>query len=67
MDHAVVEIGFLRLGRQLTVKQQVAGLEEVASLRQLLDRIAAIFQDAGIAVDIGDLGLAAGGGGKPGS
>ncbi len=66
MDHAVVEIGFLRLGRQLAVKQEIAGFEEVAFFRQLLDRIAAVFQNAGVAVDIGDLGLAAAGGGEAG-
>jgi hypothetical protein len=43
------------------LKQQVAGFEEVAMLGELLDRIAAIAQDASIAIDIGDLGLAAGG------
>ena len=52
---AVVEIGLLRRGRQLAVEQQVAGLEEVAVLGELLDRIAAIEQDALVAVDIGDL------------
>ena len=56
---AVVEIRLLRGGRQFAVEQQVAGLEEVAVLGQLLDRIAAIEQDAFVAVDIGDLGLAA--------
>ena len=56
---AIVEVGLLRGGRQLAVEQQVAGLEEVAVLGQLLDRIAAIEQDAFVAVDIGDLGLAA--------
>ena len=66
MDHALVEIFLLRLGRQFAVQQQVAGFEEVAFFRQLLDRIAAVFQNAGVAVDIGDLGLAAAGGGKAG-
>ena len=66
MDHAVVEIGFLRLGRKLAVEQEVAGFEEVAFFRQLLDRIAAVFQNAGVAVDIGDPGLAAAGGGEAG-
>jgi len=33
-------------------------------LRELVDRIAAIFQDPGIAVDIGDLRLAAAGRGE---
>ena len=66
MDHAAVEIVLLRLGRQFAVEQQVAGLEEVAFFGELLDRIAAVFQDAGVAVDIGDLGLAAAGGGEAG-
>src|SRR6185503_18813034 len=48
------------------VKQQVAGLEEVALFGELLDRVAAVFQDAGVAVDIGDLRLAAAGGGEAG-
>ena len=56
---AVVEVGLLRRGRQFAVEQQVAGLEEVAVLGELLDRIAAIEQDALVAVDVGDLGLAA--------
>ena len=55
----VVEVGFLRRRRQFAVEQQVAGLQEVAVLGELLDRIAAIEQDAFVAVDIGDLGLAA--------
>ena len=33
---------------------------------ELLDRVAAIFQNTGVAVDIGDLGLAAAGGGEAG-
>ncbi len=66
MDHALVEVFLLRLGRQLAVEQQVAGFEEVAVFRQLLDRIAAVFENAGVAVDIGDLGLAAAGGGEAG-
>ena len=61
---AVVEIGLLGRGRQFAVEQQVAGLEEVAVLGELLDRIAAIEQDALVAVDIGDLGFAARGRGE---
>src|SRR6202022_310123 len=52
--------------RKLAVEQEVAVFEEVAIFRQLFDRIAAVFQDAGVAVDIGDLGLAAAGGGEAG-
>ncbi len=48
MDHAAVEIFLLRLGRQFAVKQQVAGFQEVAVLGELLDRIAAVFEDAGV-------------------
>ena len=59
VGHAMVEILLLRRGRQLPVQQEVAGLEEVAVLRELLDRVAAVFEDAGVAVDVGDLGLAA--------
>ena len=66
MDHAVVEIFLLRLGGKFPVQQQIAGLEEVALFGELLDRIAAVFQDAGVAVDIGDLRLAAAGGGEAG-
>ncbi len=66
MGHAVVEVGLLRRRRQFAVEQQVAGLEEVAVLGELLDRIAAIEQDALVAVDIGDLGLAARGRGEAG-
>ena len=51
-------------GRQFAVKQQIAGLEEVAMLGQLLDRIAAIEQNALVAIDIGDLRFAARGRGE---
>jgi hypothetical protein len=56
----------LRLGRQFPVEQEIAGLEEVALFGDLLDRIAAVFENTGIAVDIGDLRLAASGGGEAG-
>ena len=52
------EVRLLRLARKIAFQQQVAGFEEVA-LGDLLDRVAAIAQDAGFAVDVGDLGLAA--------
>ncbi|MGY3409643.1 hypothetical protein ACVWZV_005756 [Bradyrhizobium sp. GM5.1] len=64
MDHAVVEILLLRGGRKLPEQQQIAGLEEVAILGELFDRIAAVFQHARVTVDIGDLGLAARGRGE---
>ena len=41
-------------GRQLAVDQQVAGLQERRVLRELLDRVAAVAQDADVAVDVGD-------------
>ena len=43
-----VKILFLRGGRQLPVQQQVTSLEKVAVLGELLDWIAAVFQDAGV-------------------
>ncbi|MEY9764454.1 hypothetical protein ABH988_005239 [Bradyrhizobium ottawaense] len=66
MGHAVVEILLLRGGRQIPEQQEIAGLEEVAVLGELLDRVAAVFQHARVAVDIGDLRLAARGGGEAG-
>ena len=51
----------LRLGRQLAVDQQVGDLEEVRLLGQLLDRVAAVLQDALVAVDEGDRAAAGGG------
>src|SRR6185436_11136709 len=42
--------------------QQVADLEEIAVLRQLLDRVAAVEQDPLVAVDVGDGRAAARGG-----
>ena len=41
-------------GRQFTVDQQVADLDEGRLLGELLDRVAAVAQDAGVAVDVGD-------------
>ena len=52
--HCVV----LRGVGQLAEQDQVGGLEEVAVLGQLLDRVAAIEQDALVAVDVGDPALA---------
>ena len=60
----IIEIGLLAGGRQLAVEEQVAGLEEIAVFGELVDRIAAIEQDACVAVDIGDLRLAARGRGE---
>ena len=60
----VVEICLLGGGRQLAIEQQVAGLEEVAVLGELVDRITAIEQHALVAVDVGDLRFRAGGRGE---
>ena len=59
VGHAIVEVGLLRGRRQFAIEQEIASLEKVAVLGQLLDRIAAIEQDAFVAVDKSDLGLAA--------
>ena len=56
---AVVEIVLLLRRRQLAVEQQIGGLEEIALLGELVDRIAAIEEDALVAVDEGDRGGAA--------
>jgi hypothetical protein len=52
--HAMIEVLELRLGRQLAVEQQVADLEIVGVLGELVDRVAAIEQFALVAIDIGD-------------
>ena len=44
----------LGLGRQLAVDQQVGDLEVGRVLAQLLDRVAAVLEDARVAVDVGD-------------
>ena len=61
--HELVELGLLR---QLAVQDQVGDLEERAVLGQILDRVAAMQQDALVAVDEGDLRAAAGGRGEAG-
>ena len=50
-----VELG---LAGQLAVDQQVADLQERRVLRELVDRVAAVAQDARVAVDVGDGGAA---------
>jgi hypothetical protein len=45
----------LRARGQVAVHEQVGDLEVGRLLRQLLDRIAAVLQDAGCAVEVGDL------------
>jgi hypothetical protein len=48
------ECGQLVGRRQLAVDQQIADLDEGRLLGQLLDRVAAVAQDPGVAVDVGD-------------
>src|SRR5271166_3464409 len=62
----IIEVGLLRGRGQLAVKQEIAGLEEVAVLGQLLNGVAAIEQEPFVAVDIRYLGLAASGRGVAG-
>ena len=50
----------LRLRRELAVDQQVGDLQVAGVLAQLLDRVAAVLQDAGVAVDVGDRAAARG-------
>ena len=61
---AIVEVGLLRGGRQLAVEEQVAGLEEIAVLGELIDRIAPVEEHALVAVDVGDLQFRARGRGE---
>ena len=56
----------LRLGGELTVNQQVADLKEGRLLRQLLDRVAAVAQDAILAVEFGDGAVSTRRGGEAG-
>ena len=51
----------LRLRRQVPVDDQVGDLEVGRVLAQLLDRVAAVLQDPGVAVDVGDRAAAGGG------
>jgi hypothetical protein len=60
------EVLELRDGRELAVEQEISGLEEGAVLCKLIDRIAAIKQDAFVAVDKRDLRLATRRGGEAG-
>lgn len=57
----VLEDGELVDGRQLTVDQQVRHLKEGGALGQLLDRVAAVAEDARLAVEVGDGGFIGGG------
>ena len=51
VEHPLIE---LRLVGELTVQQEVRHFEVGRVLGQLLDRVAAVAQDAGIAVEVGD-------------
>src|SRR5690606_7280936 len=55
------EVGELGAGRQLAEDQEVRRLDERRLHRELLDRIAAVAQDAPVAVDIGDRAAACAG------
>ncbi len=46
--------------RQLAVDQQVGDLEVARVLAQLLDRVAAVLEDAGVTIDVGDRAAARG-------
>ena len=52
----------LVLARQVAVDQQLRDLEKAGLLGQLLDRVAAIQEHPGVAVDVGDLAFRACGG-----
>ena len=56
-------VEFFRLG-QVAVEQEIGDLHEIGLFGQLVDRVAAVQQDALIAVDIGDRALARGGRGE---
>ena len=56
----------LRVGGELTVDQQVAHFEEGRLVCQLLDRVAAVAQDAVLAIEFGDGAVSARRGGKAG-
>src|SRR5262249_42754414 len=62
--HEIVKVVLLGGGRKFAIKQEGTGFEEIAVLGELLDRIAAIEQNALVAIDVGDLGLAACGRGE---
>src|SRR6185295_3204715 len=51
-------------GRQLALQEQVGRLQERALLRELLDRVAAVVEDALVPVDERDAALAGGGVGE---
>ena len=62
-DHGVLpqaqtELLALGRGRELAVDDEVRGLNKIAVVRQLLDRVTAVAEDAIVAVEEGDLALA---------
>ena len=57
----VCPLGQLCCSRQSAVNQQVGDLQVSRVLAQLLDRIAAVLQDPGLAVDVGDRAATGGG------
>ena len=61
VEDPAVELG---PGRQLAEDQQVGDLEVGRVLAELRDRVAAVFEDAGVAVDEGDRRAAGGGVGE---
>jgi len=66
VNHGVVldgadELGLLLFIRQFAVEQQVAGLQVVGLLGQLLDGVAAVQQHALVTINVGDLRLAGSG------
>ncbi len=71
VDHGVPHDGILKcvqfgLGRQGAVDQEICHFEEAGLFRELFDRITAIQENAGVAVDVGDFALATGGGHEAG-
>jgi hypothetical protein len=54
----VLELGQLALAGQLAVDEQVRDLDERRLLGELLDRVAPVAQDPGVAVDVRDGALA---------
>ncbi|EWS64905.1 hypothetical protein Y695_01844 [Hydrogenophaga sp. T4] len=66
VDHELVEVAALLVVRQITVEQQVAGVEVVAVGGELFDGVATVQQFALVAIDVGDGRLAGRGGQEAG-
>ena len=58
--HSLLEFNQLALGGQDAVEQKIAGLHVGGVLGELLDRVASVEQLAFLAVDVADVGDAAG-------